>query len=58
MSDPNAATRDEHCRPTSSGETDQQSRPESDPDSGTTGTGVSEQPKGTGALDAKLERLK
>ena len=58
MSEPNATTRDEHCEPTAPRETNQRQRPESDPDPGTTGTGGNEQPKGTGALDAKLERLK
>jgi len=54
MSEPNADTRKEHCEPTSHGETDQPSRAESDPDTGTTGTGVNEQPKSPGTLDAQF----
>ncbi|MEA2603495.1 MAG: hypothetical protein QOF89_4487 [Acidobacteriota bacterium] len=55
MSEPNTATRKDHRKPTPPGETGLPPRAESNPDTGTTGTGSSEEPKGPGSLDVELD---
>jgi hypothetical protein len=55
MSKPNPAKRKDQPQPTSPGKTSSQPRPKSDPNTGTTGMGSSEGPKGPGSLSVKSD---